>query len=60
LPTGRFSAISPAFIARLKRAAVAMSVRVLSTDRQKNLSTYNALTSILAAKAPFRRDFLRH
>jgi hypothetical protein len=41
-----------------ERAAVAMVMRVCSI-KSKNQSIYNALTSILAAKAPFRRDFLR-
>jgi hypothetical protein len=53
LPIGAFSAISPAFIARLIKGCRGDGfVRVLLFE--ENLSTFNALTSIFAVWGRFR------
>jgi hypothetical protein len=53
LPFGASSAISPTFIARLIKGC-RVDVCAGYPDFQENLSTFNALTSILADQAPSR------
>jgi hypothetical protein len=56
LPKWTCSAISAAFIARLIKGC-RVDDRAGFVERHKNLSTFNALTSILAGKAPFLAGF---
>jgi hypothetical protein len=56
LPKETCSAISATFIARLNKGCRGDD-RAGFACFQKNLSTFNALTSILAAKAPFQAHF---